>query len=267
MYSNILKYTLSILAVVCALFFYYSNGKESLDSAPSVFVPLIIDENSGQDVASNISDVWRLLPESGSACRSSEPYGVDGGVRTLFCRALLIYSWKSFVALSPVPIFIQGPHANGKLNLDSSTDFGYYNPQFVTWAASALIPGASNSKIRIASQNVYDTQIKQLARIYFEVNQKLIDDPLLLERERVSYLSSLKDLSGNVSQNSNFWVFLGSLKDDFGDYDSNHVRSSVMWWLRRYQDKTAPLWHKALFKLLSTYDSDWLEKKKVKTIS
>jgi len=62
-------------------------------------------------------------------------------------------------------------------------------------------------------------------------------------------------------------VFLGSLKDDFGDYDSNHVRSSVMWWLRRYQDKTAPLWHKALFKLLSTYDSDWLEKKKVKTIS
>jgi hypothetical protein len=166
-----------------------------------------------------------------------------------------------------VPIFLQGPHANGILNLDSSSEFGYYNPQFVTWAASALIPGASNSKIRIASQNVYDTQIKQLARIYFEVNQKLIDDPLLMERERVSYLSSLKDLSGNVSQNSNFWVFQGSLEDDFGGFDPNHVRGSVMWWLRRYQDNTAFLWHKALVKLLSTYDSDWLEKKKIKTNS
>jgi hypothetical protein len=40
-----------------------------------------------------------------------------------------------------------------------------------------------------------------------------------------------------------------------------------MWWLRRYQDDTASLWHIALIKLLTTYDAEWLAEKTNKLTS
>jgi hypothetical protein len=262
------KYLVALIIIITGVYWYFSSREEPQDTPPPIaFVPLVIDENSGQDVARNISDAWRYLPESGSACSASEPYGVDGGMRTVFCRALLVFSWKSFAALSPVPIFTHGPHSNSKLNLDSPSDFGYYNPKFVTWASTALIPAATNSELRVATQNVYDVQLKKLARTYFEVDLKLREDPSLAERERVSYLVSIKDLTGNAPQPSNFEEFLGTAVKDFGGYEPSQVRTSVMWWLRRYQDDTASLWHIALIKLLTTYDTEWLAEKTNKLTS
>ena len=163
--------------------------------------------------------------------------------------------------------FHHGPHSNSKLNLDSPSDFGYYNPKFVTWASTALIPAATNSELRVATQNVYDVQLKKLARTYFEVDLKLREDPSLAERERVSYLVSIKDLTGNAPQPSNFEEFLGTAVKDFGGYEPSQVRTSVMWWLRRYQDDTASLWHIALIKSLTTYDTEWLAEKTNKLTS
>ena len=95
----------------------------------------------GQDKLTSIAEAWQFLPQSGSACDEDDlsfDYGIDGGMRNFFCRALTVYSWKAFIASAPVPPFLSGPHRDGKLELNSEDEFGYYNPKFVIWATNAI---------------------------------------------------------------------------------------------------------------------------------
>src|SRR5438874_1674024 len=87
-----------------------------------------------------IAEAWRALPETGSGCGADLDfdYGVEGGMRNFFCRALTIFSWKRLLSLAPAFPFLSGPHTNGKLELQSKKQFGHYDPQFVRWAAAAL---------------------------------------------------------------------------------------------------------------------------------
>jgi len=210
----------------------------------------------GEAKLTSVSEAWQLLPLSGSECEEEDlifDYGIDGGMRNFFCRALTVYSWKAFMASAPVPPFRSGPHKNGKLNLNSG-QFGYYDPKFVVWATNTLIPAADSPILRRKTQGIYDSQVAELAHIYFLVYQKLDSNPELADSERKRYLDPSDESEGGIDP----YRFLGDPKSVGGDYDSNLVCSSLMWWLRRQQDGTAYLWHQGLIKLLTTYDAVWL---------
>ncbi len=211
-----------------------------------------------------ITEAWQQLPDSGSGCADDDlgfDYGKDGGMRNVFCRALTVTSWKAFVRQAPAPPFRKGPHKNGKLNLHAAKDFGRYDPKFVTWATTALVPAASDPALRQATQPVYDRQLKELAHVYFLVDKALSSDPKWVENERRRYLSSMDAKGGGWDVweiTDAYHEVLGPSASDWGGHDPNHVRSAVMWWLRRHHDDTAGLWREGLVKLLNTYDAAWL---------
>ena len=119
----------------------------------------------------SIIAAWRGMPEEGSACGDdlNFDYGLDGGMRNIFCRALTVVSWKAFLATSPVSPWLKGPHQGTKLNFQAERDFGRYNPAFVRWATTALIPAATDPALRDQTRPVYDRQFKRQARLYFLV--------------------------------------------------------------------------------------------------
>jgi hypothetical protein len=219
----------------------------------------------GQVKLTTVAEAWQFLPQSGSACDEEDlsfDYGIGGGMRNFFCRALTIYSWQAFLASAPVPPFRSGPHRDGKLDLNSEQDFGYYNPKFVVWATNSLIPAAESPLLRRKTQGVYDDQVAELAHTYFLVYQKLSSNPALAAVERQRYLDSIETNGGGWDASEvidSYNEFLGDADSNWGGHDPNLVRSSVMWWLRRQEDATASLWHTGLIKLLATYDSAWLK--------
>jgi hypothetical protein len=218
----------------------------------------------GQDRVTSVAEAWQLLPQSGSACDEDDlsfDYGIDGGMRNFFCRALTVYSWKAFIAAAPVPPFRSGPHRDGQLELNSEDEFGHYNPKFVVWATNALIPAADSPLLRQKTQGVYDAQVAELAHIYFLVHQKLASNPALADIERRRYLDSSEESEGGIDP----YEFLGDANSHWGGHDPNLVRSSVMWWLRRQEDATASIWHTGLIKLLTTYDLAWLREQNSST--
>ncbi len=213
--------------------------------------------------AASIVEAWTRLPDTGSACGDDLifDYGKDGGMRNFFCRALTVYSWKTFLASAPRAPFRKGPHKNGKLNLKAERDFGRYDPAFVTWATTALIPAAGDEALRAATQPVYDQQVRELAHVYFLVDQALSADAKWVERERQRYLVSMDKKGGGWDVweiTDAYHSVLGTPEQDWGGHDPNHVRSAVMWWLRRHHDETAALWRVGLVRLLTTYDAQWL---------
>jgi hypothetical protein len=218
--------------------------------------------------AATIADAWRLLPQSGSACGHdlTFDYGTDGGMRNFFCRALTIFSWKTFLSLAPVSPFTSGPHQAGKLDFADTHDFGHYNPAFVRWATTALLPAATNPQLREQTQGTYDAQVKSLARIYFQVWRVISADPAWLSKERATYGAAMAAGQADWSNPGVdlYHDILGDPGNDWGGHDPNLVRSATMWWLRRTIDETAPLWAEGLERLLSTYDAAWLKAQKAK---
>jgi hypothetical protein len=220
--------------------------------------------NAPSSRATTIIDAWRKLPQAGNGCGEDLvfDYGLDGGMRNFFCRALTVFSWKTFLPLAPVQPFLSGPHKAGKLNL-KSRDFGRYNPEFVRWAAKALNPAALDPALREQTQSVYDSQVRSLARLYYRVWRVLSHDRAWLESERQFYKSAMAKGEGDPMGPA-LYLYHNVLGES-SDADPNHVRSATMWWLRRSLDETAPLWLEGLESLLATYDATWLKAEQQKT--
>ena len=216
-----------------------------------------------------IAEAWKALPESGSACGSDLgfDYGVEGGMRNFFCRALTIFSWKAFVSLAPASPFLSGPHQGTRLDLNAKTQFGHYNPEFVRWASTALVPALSDPSLRAQTQATYDRQVRVLARTYYKVWRTLSSRPDWMAKERTAYAAAMAkgegDWSGSVVDLYN--DVLGTAEQSWGGFDPNLVRSATMWWLRRTLDETATQWALGLERLLTTYDSEWLRSERVTT--
>jgi hypothetical protein len=182
-------------------------------------------------------------------------------MRNFFCRALTVFSWKTFVSLAPVSPFASGPHAAGKLDLNSKKQFGHYRPEFVRWATTALVPAADDAALREQTQGIYDAQVRGLARVYFKVWRAISADPRWLSRERTAYGAAIEKGEADWSSPvvDPYHETLGSSGQNWGGNDPNLVRSATMWWLRRTLDESATQWAVGLERLLKTYDAAWLE--------
>ncbi|WP_224248963.1 hypothetical protein [Hyalangium gracile] len=217
--------------------------------------------------AKSLSEAWHLLPQaSGPRCGDdlAFDYGDEGGMRNFFCRALSVISWKTFLSLAPVKPFRSGPHQNGKLNLQSSKDFGRYDPAFVKWATTALVPAATDEALRQETQAVYDRSARTLARTYYRVWRALSANSSWVQAERKTYLSAAqRGATDAFGPTLDFYhEVLGTADENWGGHDPNHVRSATAWWIRRSIDDTAPLWAEGLERLLTTYDGEWLSAEK-----
>lgn len=213
--------------------------------------------------AKSIAEAWRLLPQmQGERCGEDLVFNYEdaGGMRNFFCRALSVISWKTFLSLAPVKPFRSGPHKGGKLDLQNAKDFGRYDPAFVKWAVTTLVPGAQDAKLREETQPVYDRSVRTLARTYYGVWRVLSASPKWVEAERKRYLGAAAkgtlDTMGPVLKP--YHDVLGTSDEEWGGNDPNHVRSATMWWLRRYSDGTAGTWAEGLKRLLLAYDAQWL---------
>jgi hypothetical protein len=208
---------------------------------------------------STIAEAWAALPRSGSACGDdlAFDYALEGGVRNAFCRALLVFRWKTLLSLAPTAPFSSGPHRGGKLDLKASKQFGHYDPAFVRWAIVALVPAAKNAQLRDQTQPVYEQQFRELARTSFLVWRALSADAEWSSTERTRYAAAMA--RGEADEGT--WGYsdvLGDAAHEWNGHDPNHVRTATMWWLHRSLDETAPLWAEGLERLLTTYDAAWL---------
>lgn len=233
-----MKKTVAALALAAVV----GGGSAALagGDVPSPKVPAKRQVPTSQK-ARTIEEAWRRVPEAkGHGCADDLAFDYEehGGMRNFFCRALTILSWRTFLALAPTPPFRKGPHAGNRLNLKSERDFGRYDPAFVKWATTALVPAAEDAKLRAETQPHYDRFARHLARTYFRVHRALAAEPAWVERERRAYLGAADqgDVDALGPSLDLYHEVLGGPDEDWGGHDPNHVRSATMWWLRRYTE-------------------------------
>lgn len=101
---------------------------------------------------------------------------LESGFRHLYCSLRSVISYQRVKSIAGVDPYISGPHGD-ELNL-SATSFGYYNPAFLDWVDTYIIPAEmADPDFAAQAQLVYDSQLKDMVRALFWTHQIYLGPP------------------------------------------------------------------------------------------
>jgi hypothetical protein len=179
-------------------------------------------------------------------------------------------------------IFDSGPHSAGP-NF-ASYRFGYYNPDFVRWAADNLVPGGSDEALRRATQATYDRHLRDIARSYYvayhqvaasqgDFDAQQSHSGGAVERIAAEYMRQIRE-AGPDSTEVGFgtgpgWYVQWALDSiptarnwlsKLEGFDYSYILPVARgFWLRRRLDGTDDEFYAGLLKLLRAYDAGFLQ--------
>ena len=251
--------TLFVVSLVAALAIGSAHGGDAEGkTAPT----------AGVSASGLVRNVWLGLGGFPNACPDEFDYFPGGGMRIFACHVFSACPYGQLHQLAGRKVFLSGPHTHERLVLNSSNEFGHYNPEFVQWAHDQLIPGATDENFRKQTQGIYDRYVQQRAFLFDATYRKAVAEPDCWRSEVERYRSLLE--SGQLPEydyeryfffmNEGFCSHSDTGFDYFydhgfdGGYDGNVVKTCVAFWIRRSLDGTADQFYKGLQKLRRTYE-------------
>lgn len=224
--------------------------------------------------SSPIEATWLKLADSSNQCEELYDYFPNSGMRAFWCHASGLFTTEELALSAAMPIWVSGPHTPTRLDLNAPADFGHYNPEFVSWMADHLIPGASDPAFRASTQATYDRAIAPLARIAWLTRLKLQQDPACAQAELERYTAVIaRGAAGGPDARAHIQRWFYFLNPGFCGaedpatlfyqgldlgVDGDIVKTTVGFWLRRRMDGTEGPFADGLRRLLETYDAAWL---------
>ena len=176
--------------------------------------------------------------------------------------------------LGGLRVFLSGPHGASGFNLQADS-FGYYNPEFVRWAAANLVPAATDSTLRELTQPFYKGCLRETARGYYEAYRYISRNPELRDRAAREYLEVIR--KHRQAEHTDFLDAPSSyLQETFRPYAEEYAKRveapygedrlafyiaavGCGFWVRRHIDGTDVEFANLLEKVLQTYDAQWLK--------
>ncbi|MGI0485232.1 ATP-binding protein [Pantanalinema rosaneae CENA516] len=135
-----------------------------------------------------IHSAWISLKPTQKSSEAAEcGTWLDFGLRDLYCRIKPFVDYGKLRVISGLPAFRQGPHTDFKLNFEGGYEFGYYNPEFLTWIQQEAIIDPGDNVLKQQIQLAYNDKIKPVARAFYKSHQILFASPPEFEAFRERY--------------------------------------------------------------------------------
>ncbi|XDD46545.1 hypothetical protein AB3N60_00180 [Leptospira sp. WS39.C2] len=200
--------------------------------------------------------------------------GKEVSYHKLFCKIQTVLSLHKLSEYLGISIFLSGPHSKYYLERNDQYNFGHYNPEFPKKLREFLLPAKTNPKLLILTQPIYDEWIRDTARNFFIVYQKLDSNSGFFRKEADRYLLLVDESRLDPYYLDRFILFLYPAYTDNEDpeeaskfktypydeqMDSQIVKELVGFWIRRKADGTDLEFILGLVELLRLYDSEFYE--------
>lgn len=207
-----------------------------------------------------------------SQCQDFDYYP-NGGIQNFWCHRPARITLASIRALAGVEIFSKGPHTADTLSLDAASDFGHYNPDFVTWVVEHAGASPRGSAAQKATQASYDAHLKPLAEIFWKTYAKAQADQACFTREKTAYADLIAKKKLPKDYYERWFYFMNPYFCDKGPQktfnfysdngfdagvDGNVAKSVIGFWLRRSMDGTMDRFAEGLKGLLAAYQPELL---------
>lgn len=224
-----------------------------------IFIVLLLTANFAfasetEQKSASLRDIWASLDNTTNQCPELYDYFPNGGMRIFYCHVKNRMNYAQLRELAGIPIYLKGPHTDYRLNLNARFEFGYYNPEFVSWLIKNALPAAQDPEFRRLTQTIYEQNIRLTAQTYYIVYKDLQANPDYLQAELAKYEKLIQKRTLPEFYGEEYYYFSGLYEKG---YDGNVAQRAVLFWLRRFMDGTAKTFFAGLEQLINLYDENF----------
>lgn len=222
---------------------------------------------SGSSLDVAVKNAWAVFADRSPEVACPDQFEYDpGGARVQYCRAASILNYATLQNQITMPIFQEGPHRPGQLDLENNRSFGHYNPAFLEWAINHVVPAATDPEFRRLTQPGYDRHLRVPVRVFMLAWVYLSEHP----KKKAQMLEEYRTWI-NAGEAVNYYQWGETLVSQLEGSKAPYYEIETIggtasaFWLRRSMDKTDQPFFVLLTKVMKAYDGRFLNAIEAKT--
>lgn len=189
----------SVLFVFVAMGFVPYTQQQHSPSTPSVYKLM------------EVTYLWDLLKQGYEPNKERDDTWLHEGFRSKYAMAKKYASIGLIETAFECPVFLRGPHKDGDMDFNSTTSFGYYNPEFILRLHDGIETALKNPIFKAAAKKVYEKDLKDMALIYHDTYKYMQEERAgEIKFLKTKYLAMMAKPGGTME---------GSLQETFRGYD------------------------------------------------
>lgn len=182
-------------------------------------------------------------------------YWPDGGIRNVGGHLASLISLNDLEKMLPCPLYVSGPHKDGKWDLYSE-DFGHYNPEAIQYLADLAEDVVADKNFVTMSKPLVDKYLGRQMRCMMVLHDVMYDENLLDEEGRTFFFVEAME---NYDYIDAVFYLLNNLYIDRVDEIYAYFNYEFYsFWARRYQDGTIDEFYDALSTVYKAYYPDYV---------
>ena len=210
----------------------------------------------GNDITERFRNAAMNLDKTYHTLTDEFDYWPECGIRVTGSHLASLISLTDLQQMLPYPLYLSGPHHDGKWDLENEDEYGHYNPKAIEYLAGLAKTVVSDELFVERSKPLVDEYLYRQMHIMMVMHDALYIDCTKEERE-VVFSSSLES-KGNNYENGESGFSLGRLRLEDGTYVYGNIDYRFLhFWARRWGDGTIDLFYQGLSNIFKAYYPDY----------
>ena len=236
------------------------NPFRNLMLTVSAIIVLFAFSACGDKNAQRFKEAAMNLDKTSHTLTDVYDYWPECGIRVTGSHLASLISLEELQKMLPCPLYVSGPHHDGRWDLKNENDFGHYNPKAIQYLANLAQKVVSDKKFVEMSKPLVDQYLFDKMLIMMVLHDALYDDNLpsmmfmdadvKTVRERI--LDELIENNGFCYDMSCF--FQGMMHIDAASWTMNSSTEHFLYfWARRWKDGSIDQFYQALNTVFTAY--------------
>lgn len=125
------------------------------------------------------------------------------------------------------PIFINGPHSDTVLDLNAIEEFGYYNPEFLTWLQSHFKAILADKDFVAQTKPLVDEYLLNSAELFLVTDYYLKDNPAIRDALLQEYKNQYRNY--NLEANHHYHLYIEQIMKKNPNWDGTDKTKQYIW--------------------------------------
>lgn len=180
-------------------------------------------------------------------------YWPECGIRVTGSHLASLISLSDLQKMLPCPLYVSGPHHDGKWELENDDEFGHYNPEAITYLTSIAQTMVSDKQFVELSKPLVDKYLYRQMHIMMVLHDALYDGSYSKEERETIFRTSVNTNGLDYGSNDvGFFLQLLNLEDGTYVYGNIDYRF-LHFWARRWSDGTIDQFYQLLSTVFKAY--------------
>ena len=228
------------LSAMVILFVFSAFSRDGKDSVVQRFKSAIM----------NLDYTYHTMPDEFD-------YWPECGIRVTGSHLASLISLSDLQKMLPCPLYVSGPHHDGKWELENDDEFGHYNPEAITYLTSIAETMVSDKQFVALSKSLVDKYLYRQMHIMMVLHDALYDGSYSKEERETIFRTSVNTNGLDYGSNDvGFFLQLLNLEDGTYVYGNIDYRF-LHFWARRWSDGTIDQFYQLLSTVFKAYHPEY----------